>query len=110
MEFERGKDLKGSIGIGIAEKIKEDCQNFIIERRWAVCRPSLRKGFEKQLETKYGIHIGLSIEDFKGESAKLAIYSHKIMKEPIRLDISEESKKYKKVRRSIYGTDDTGPK
>ena len=107
MNFDRGKNIKESIGIGLREKIKEDVHQAIGEHGWNICNVQTRKLLEKKISAKYGANIGLSIEDFRDRPTILAITSYSLFEDSIRIDIREI---YVQWNLNRMRTNDTGPR
>ena len=100
MNFERGKEVRNSLGIGLEKCIRDELEAMIEKHGFRVQKIDLRKIYEKKLSEKYGLHIGLQIEEFKAGDAYLVAVSFKGLKDSVRVLIG----------RSRGYTNDTGPR
>ena len=104
MKFERGKDPKEALGIGLQEKLRKNVRIIVEKYKFNLANKKLRKDAEEELSKMVNMPVKLSVrKDFEAGEWELNV---NVMPEKATARITHEVN-IGEIRR---GTNDTGPR
>ena len=106
MKFERGKDPKEALSIGLQEKLRKNVRIIVEKYKFNLANKKLGRDAEKELSEMMGMPVKLSVrKDFEAGEWELNV---NVVPETSVTRITHEV--YIGDYRRSRGTDDTGPK
>ena len=104
MKFERGKDPKEALGIGLQEKLRKNVRIIVEKYKFNLANKKIRKDAEGELSKMMNMPVRLSVrKDFEAGEWELNV---NVMPEKTTAKITHEVG----IGAFIKGTGDTGPR